>query len=542
MSPKEVAGEKATPPCLGVVPLAEDGRHVHTLSSILDENVRRLPHAPAASDGRAALNWLELAALAEGYAALLAARGIGFGDRVALWLPNSVDYLALIFACARLGAIAVHVNTRFRTNEVGHLLERAKARVLVTDCEFAPVDFPALLAQIPAAQRAALECVIGRDATVQEIAGHPVVRLAPAGNCVDRAIAEAPCLTFTTSGTTSAPKLVLHRQRSIARHARDVAQALGMREAGTAALAAVPLCGTFGLAFAMAAAAAGTHILLMDQFDAGHACALIREHKITHAVGSDDMLARIAQAADGRPFETLCFSGFASFTPMAAQNVAAADAAAMMPRGLYGSSEVQALFAFAPDSRRMTDGGIPASPDAEFRIGHPDTGALLPEDQDGELLLRAPSMFDRYLDNPQATARAFTADGYFRSGDLARRVEPGFVYKTRLGDGLRLGGFLVNPEEIESFLQTLPGVAQAQVVAVEHGAQRVAIAFIVARPDCNPNESELLAVCRGALAAYKRPARIVTLQAFPTTDSPNGVKIQRAKLREMASEIMNAGG
>jgi fatty-acyl-CoA synthase len=88
----------------------------------------------------------------------------------------------------------------------------------------------------------------------------------------------------------------------------------------------------------------------------------------------------------------------------------------------------------------------------------------------------------------------------------------------------------------------LPGVAQAQVVAVEHGAQRVAIAFIVARPDCNPNESELLAVCRGALAAYKRPARIVTLQAFPTTDSPNGVKIQRAKLREMASEIMNAGG
>jgi fatty-acyl-CoA synthase len=542
MSPKEVAGEKATPPCLGVVPLVEDGRHVHTLSSILDENVRRFPHAPAASDGRAALNWLELAALAEGYAALLAARGIGFGDRVALWLPNSVDYLALIFACARLGAIAVHVNTRFRTNEVGHLLERAKARVLVTDCEFAPVDFPALLAQIPAAQRAALECVIGRDATVQEIAGHRVVRLVPAGSCVDRAFPEAPCLTFTTSGTTSAPKLVLHRQRSIARHARDVAQALGMREAGTAALAAVPLCGTFGLAFAMAAAAAGTHILLMDQFDAGHACALIREHKITHAVGSDDMLARIAQAADGRPFETLCFSGFASFTPMAAQNVAAADAAAMMPRGLYGSSEVQALFAFAPDSRRMTDGGIPASPDAEFRIGHPDTGALLPEDQDGELLLRAPSMFDRYLDNPQATARAFTADGYFRSGDLARRVEPGFVYKTRLGDGLRLGGFLVNPEEIESFLQRLPGVAQAQVVAVEHGAQRVAIAFIVARPDCNPNESELLAVCRGALAAYKRPARIVTLQAFPTTDSPNGVKIQRAKLREMASEIMNAGG
>jgi len=105
---------------------------------------------------------------------------------------------------------------------------------------------------------------------------------------------------------------------------------------------------------------------------------------------------------------------------------------------------------------------------------------------------------------------------------------------------LRLGGFLVNPEEIEGFLQTLPGVAQAQVVAVERGSERVAFAFIVARPQCEPNEAELLAACRSALAVYKRPARIVRLQAFPTTESPNGVKIQRARLREMASTIMNA--
>ncbi|MEA2760528.1 MAG: hypothetical protein QOH65_3284 [Methylobacteriaceae bacterium] len=517
-----------------------DHEKSHTLSSILDENVRRAPHTLAASDGRAALHWSELAALAEGYAALLATRGIGFGDRVALWLPNSIDYLALIFACARLGAIAVHVNTRFRTNEVGHLLERSKACVLVTAWGFAPVNFSALLADIPAGQRASLECVVGRDATAGKVADHPIVPLAPAGRCGDRAVAEAPCLTFTTSGTTSAPKLVLHRQRSIARHAHDVAAALQMSETGTAALASVPLCGTFGLAFAMAAAAGSAHIVLMEQFDAARACALIREHKITHVVGSDDMLARIADAAGGQPFKSLRFSGFASFTPKAAQNVAAADALQMMPRGLYGSSEVQALFAFAPDSRRTSDGGVPASREAEFRIGDPETSAPLPDGQDGELLLRAPSLFDGYLDNLEATARAFADDGYFRTGDLARRVEPGFIYKTRLRDELRLGGFLVNPEEIESFLQTLHGVAQAQVVAVEHGSERVALAFIVARPESEPDESELLAACRASLASYKRPARIITLQAFPTTDSPNGVKIQRAKLREMASELMNA--
>jgi fatty-acyl-CoA synthase len=91
-------------------------------------------------------------------------------------------------------------------------------------------------------------------------------------------------------------------------------------------------------------------------------------------------------------------------------------------------------------------------------------------------------------------------------------------------------------------LQALPEVAQAQVVAVERGSERVAFAFIVARPQCEPDEAELLAACRSALAAYKRPARIVTLESFPTTESPNGVKIQRAKLRDMASAMMNSAG
>jgi fatty-acyl-CoA synthase len=251
---------------------------------------------------------------------------------------------------------------------------------------------------------------------------------------------------------------VLHGQRSIARHARDVAAALRMNESGTTVLAAVPLRGTFGLAFAMAAAAGGAHIVLMDQFDAAQACTLIRQLKITHAVGSDDMLARIAHAANGRPFECLRFSGFASFTPMAAQNVAAADALGMMPRGLYGSSEAQALFAFAPDTRRTSDGGVPASSEAEFRIADPDSGLSMPDGEDGELLLRAPSLFDGYLDDPQATARASTEEGFFRSGDLARRTEPGFVYKTRLGDGLRLGGFLVFPKRSRVFCKPCPAL------------------------------------------------------------------------------------
>src|SRR3984893_3399165 len=139
--------------------------------------------------------------------------GIGPGAHVALWLPNGADYLAAIFACARLGALAVHINTRFRAAEVGSLLRRTRAIALVTQWGFAPVDFPAIFSALPQEDRAALRCVLAPQTSLKAntLAGLPVLplegHLADAGP--DGAIGGAPCLTFTTSGTTSGPKLVL---------------------------------------------------------------------------------------------------------------------------------------------------------------------------------------------------------------------------------------------------------------------------------------------------------------------------------------------
>ncbi len=509
-----------------------------TLSEILAHHAAARPRAAAVTDERGTLNWLQLSELSEGYAGLLASEGIGAGSRVAIWLPNSADYLALIFACARLGALAVHVNTRFGPAEAAYLLRRSQASVLVTAWNFAPADFPRLFGEIPAQDRSALACIIGRDAAAGSLAGLPVRRLEPKGKIGNAATPGAPCLTFTTSGTTSGPKLVLHRQRSIAGHGCDIAAALGTAQTGASVLCAIPLCGTFGLSLAMGAVAGGAQTVLMAQFDAAEAEALIRKHAITHTAGSDDMLARIAAAADGRPFETLVFTGFASFTPRAELAVNAADAIGMRPCGVYGSSEVQALFAIAPDSWRLRDGGVPVSSAAQFSICDPDRGEPLPEGQDGELCLRAPSLFESYLGDEQATARAFTSGGFFRTGDLAQRTGLGFLYKRRIGDSLRLGGFLVNPEEIEAFLQSLPGIGEAQVVAADAGGKSAAFAFIRPAAGAIPDEAAILAECRKSLARYKQPVRAITIDAFPVTHSPNGVKIQRAKLREMANAIM----
>jgi fatty-acyl-CoA synthase len=178
------------------------------------------------------------------------------------------------------------------------------------------------------------------------------------------------------------------------------------------------------------------------------------------------------------------------------------------------------------------------SPRAEISIRHPEGGEPVSEGEAGEMCVKAPSAFLGYLENPKATARATTPDGFFRTGDLCRLAPPGFVHLGRLGDELRLGGFLVNPEEIEDFLLRQPGVAAAQVVAAEPRGDRVAVAFVCAEPGHRPDEAAILAACGASLARYKVPARLITLEAFPTTESANGIKIQRAKLREMAEIIL----
>lgn len=512
-----------------------------TLSALLTRSGRD-EISPLVSDAAGTLDRHAFNQLVLRAAAGLRKAGVGAGMPVALWLPNSARYLAAIFACARLGALAVHINTRFRAAEVGNLLRRSGAVALVTDWDFAPVDFPAILASLPIEDRAHLRnvLVLSVPEGVTEFAGLPVLPLEGAAVDAgpDAATAEAPCLTFTTSGTTSGPKLVLHEQQAIAGHAMDVARRIGLDQAGATLLGAVPLCGTFGNAAAMAAIAGGAHIVCLAQFDGAEAAGLVREHRVTHVVGGDDMFGRIAAASDGRSFDSVRFSGFAAFHSTAASSIAAAEALGMQPRGLYGSSEVQALFSIAEGENRLLGGGVPVSGQARLAVRDPETGATLPAGSSGELWIDAPSRFVGYLENPVATERAIGADGMFRTGDLGRLDGAGFVYEARLGDAMRLGGFLVSPEEIEAVIQALPGVAAVQVVAATCKGDRVPVAFVQLREGVAVLEAALRTQCSERLARFKVPERIAIVDRFPIADSPNGPKVQRVKLREMAETLL----
>lgn len=143
-----------------------------------------------------------------------------------------------------------------------------------------------------------------------------------------------------------------------------------------------------------------------------------------------------------------------------------------------------------------------------------------------------------YFGDPEAEEENLTDDGYVRTGDLGYLTEYGFVYLNRMGDVLRLGGFLVNPREIEAYLEGLPGVSEAQVVGASTERGTVAVAFVVVGGGTEFDEDSVLERCRRDLARFKVPRRVVALPGFPKADSPNGLKVQRYKLREMAADAI----
>ena len=286
--------------------------------------------------------------------------------------------------------------------------------------------------------------------------------------------------------------------------------------------------------------------IIMDVFDGARAVDLVRRHAVTHAFGSDEMYRRMADAVAGQdPFPSARMFGFAIFQPGAVEFAQAAWAKRIPLIGLYGSSEVQALFSVQSNSlpleQRIAGGGRPASEEAEVRIRDIDTGELAPVGASGEIEIRAPSNFIGYLNNPDATAEAVRTDRFFRTGDIGHLREDGtFVYETRKGDAIRLGGFLVNPVEIEDALKRIPAVTDVQVIAVEISGQLRPVAFVVPAAGTTLTEDEVIAAARSIIAAFKVPARVWFVDEFPTTQSANGTKVQRSKFREMALERLAA--
>ena len=474
---------------------------MHTVSQLIDARADSAPQKIAVIDRGGIWTYAELAAESRRLAGGLLKLGIGSGDRVGFWLPNIAQYLTLHIACARIGAITVSINTRYRSSEVGDIVGRSGCRALVLWPSFKDIAFLDILAEVDSTDLEQLEFLITYSEGEQDtqlpgrLLSHRTVPYSDLARSEmftgDGATAQSGVVVFTTSGPTAAPKFVLHSQASISHHAHDVASFSGWNEPDAVLLQVLPLCGTFGHAGAMAALSAGCPMVLMPVFSDHEAVQLMQSRRITHCNGSDEMFARmLAVTDDPYPFPLFRSGGYAAFNPLYQDIVARAHDRGMNLVGLYGMSEIQALYArqdpLASVEQRGRCGGYPVSTDSQVRVRDPDSKEILLHGQVGEL---------------EATG---------------------------------LGGVLVNPAEIEQHIEQHPAVERVQVVSVDTQVGTRAYAFVIPAENVPLHEDALLAHCASGMASFKVPIAVQLLNQFPVTESANGIKIQKSRLREMA--------
>ncbi|TNE35084.1 MAG: acyl-CoA synthetase [Alphaproteobacteria bacterium] len=478
--------------------------------------------------------------------AWFAAEGVTAGDRVAIWLPNRLEWMTLLFAAAHVGATVAAVNTRYRTAELQHILGSSGAKMLIFEKRNSYSDFTTFIEELDFTKLPELQqlVVIEADADLPgAIGGVPVGVFAPCPSLPAAPIAgaaDSPAMLFTTSGTTNKPKLVLHLQRTLGLHANNCAREIGFEEDDAAFLGAMPFCGVFGISTTLAAIAGGAPVYLNDRFETKLATRTVKAYKITHMFGSDEMFRQIWQT-DRTAFAHARICGFASFTPGMETALREMANSGLPLLGLYGASELHAIYSVQsrdlPLDERLKGGGVPTGgKNAHIRVRNTETGELCATGEVGVLEFRSPTNFVGYYRNEEATQKVIDSEGYFFSNDAGYlRPDGSFVYLARNGDFLRLSGFLTDPKEIEEVLEQNATVEKSQVVGIEFEGKTRPVAFVIpADPTKEPDEAAILGVAKASLAHYKVPLRIITLAAFPVTESANGIKIQKTKLRDMA--------
>lgn len=557
-----------------------------TLYSHLQKWVDADPHRTALIDpvpdaagrddlhhGHRRLTVTDLLARAEQFAALLAANNVGEGDCVAVWLPSWADTYAWQFAASARGAHVIGVNTRYNVAEVSHVLSKARPSLLVIAHGFRGIDFltTAKKAVAESQEQAAAEAghpFVAPTVAVWAVPGAPdepvaadydlgsgavvvpTADKAASGNTASArtdAVGSDPdrlSVAFTTSGSTGMPKLAAHRESAVITHSQHVADRVEFGP-GDVLVEPLPYSGVFGYSAGMGALFGGAAVLLHPVFDEHSLVSAWDHFGGSHFVGADDMLSRIRRVCEetGQRIDSWKWAGVADFQGMSADIAHWADTEfGTRTVGVYGSSEVFALTSFwpidTPEELRYSGGGRLVDPAYEYRIADPVSDLPVPESTEGEVQLRGGNVVDAYLGDSGEGKKNFTADGWFQTGDLGRAQGPdSFEYVCRMGDVIRLRGFLVDPAEIELHLITHEEIELVKVVgrSSESGAPEV-VAFVQPVPGTNPDPEEIRAYCKERLASFKVPTEVRLIETMPVTAGTNGSKIKAAVLREWAAQ------
>jgi fatty-acyl-CoA synthase len=528
-------------------------RAMHTIGHRLKALAATHGSNPAIIHDDRALSFAELAADARRVAAALSGLGAGKGTRVGILMPNNPDFLRCAFGAWRIGAIVVPINTLFRSAELAYALRHADVSVLFMVSRFLRnhylrmlVDLCPELTQSPGPLRAeALPCLrhvvcASYDMPTGAIAWEDFLASGEADSTpwsaasLDSVVPTDDAAVFFTSGSTAAPKGVVHTHAGLLTAADNVGDRLGLT-ADDRTYGYLPLFFNGGMVgVALATLLRGGTVLLQEVFDADETLHLLERHRCTTLFAwphqADALLRHPKFDRDALSIR----KGPGANTKWA-DAIFRADHQAV---GTWGMSETGPMASSsrwddAADKRAGAHGR--AMPGLELRIVDPDSGQSLPAGNDGEIVVRGSSLMRTYY--KRDPAECFDADGFFHTGDCGHLDADGWLHFVgRIKDVIKTAGVNVAAAEIEAALMQHPGVAVAHVVPVPHSSRGENIAAFIVRADPALGAADLQEHCREVLASYKVPRHLffVAESDLPTLGSG---KVDRQALRARAADL-----
>ena len=456
----------------------------------------------------------------------LAARGVVGGERVLLFIGNRPEFVFVLLALQRLGAIAVPVGVREQRPGLTYIANQCGARAIVVDAELVdrvpdPGDTPELSLQVVIGG-------VGRD-SLAALARDSEPAPAPAS------VRETDvAVILYTSGTTGNPKGAMLTHLNIAHSVLHYQACMRLRPDDRSALA-VPASHVTGLIAIIAAMLnVGGAIIIIPTFKAGEFLRLVEAERVSYTLMVQAMykLCLLNDDFNHRNLDSWRIGGYGGAPmPVATIDALAAHLPGLTLLNAYGATETTSPATMMPTgfTREHADSVGVALPTADIRVMD-DAGREVATGESGELWIGGPMVVPGYWGNPQATAASFTA-GYWHSGDIGSLDTQGFVrILDRKKDMLNRGGFKIYSVEVESVLMALPGVLEAAIIGQACPVLGERVHAYLHAPGVMPDDDAVKLYCRSQLADYKVPETI-TWSAAPLPRNANG-KVMKRLLRQ----------
>lgn len=492
---------------------------------VWQSTVSRLPDKPAAIWEGTPYTYRHLDELIRNMSSSLVAElGIGPGDKVALLMPNCIEFVVAYLSILRTGAVALPVNIRLKSPEIQFILEDAGASCAIVHEKVWP-EVQSILKELQG-----LKGLI--SVGFEEEGAIPLGRMVakePQGfepACPKKTDVAA---IIYTSGTTGRPKGAMLTHDNLIFNAQSCVAAFGFQE-HEVHLLVVPLFHVTGLnTILVTSILVGSTLVISARPMPQDILGLIERHRVNTFFGVPTTYVMFAGSRDAGQRDVSSARLFVySGAPMPPETIL--KLREMFPRihlvNLYGLTETTSITTVLPSEealKRMESVGRPV-PHLELKVID-ERGLPLGPGQIGELCVRSRSVFAGYLKRPEATQEAFL-DGWFRTGDLALRDEEGYVFlKGRKKEMIIVAGENVYPVEVENVLASHAGVLEAAVVGIPHAVLgQVVKAVLVPKAGAQISELEIKRHCSERLASFKVPQRVQMMDALPRNPSGKVVK------------------